>query len=221
MNRSAITIPFILTFLGACGGGTDQITRQNPPGPTGLIFSDALSLNSTELSTIGTVAAGTLAEFNDLNTRPLMSPRSGKITYDGGIFAQIGTDARYLDGGFSVVLDMASGTGRGTVGFISMSGPDATSTGLQDTTTFLDINITDISGTSLNGTITGEFSDRYAIDRQFSEEFQVDTSFDARFVDNGRGPYAGLVGTLTGTIDAETTGLDTLNGVIGAEDTIF
>jgi len=179
MNKLTIAISFVvLVFLGvlASGGGADKITKDLSQGAGGLIFSDALRLDGTQLSGVHVTAASIQAEFNDLNTRPTMTPRSGAVTYNGSLLARIGTGEHYLSGSFSVVLDMVSGTGRGRVGAILMSGADVAKPGLQDLTTYLDINITSISGSSMTGTITGEFSDQYAIDRQFSEEFQVDTS---------------------------------------------
>ena len=132
--------------------------------------------------------------------------------------AKLGASGQYIGSGFDLTLDLTTGTGRGRAGFISMVGP-GTVGGLVDLGSVLDINVTSISGSTITGTITGEFSDQEAFDRQFSEEYQVDASFDARVVDIGGG-RPGLVGTITGAIYPESAAATTIDGVLTANDTL-
>ena len=206
----------ILVFgLSACGSA-DGIVSQAGGSPP--YFTSALVLDASQISSLSTVQYNTFAEFNRYQSFALVPPSNGAAIYDGSMVAKFGDSEQYIGGAISLTLDLSSGTGLGRVGFISMEGP-GTVGGLADLSSALDINVTDISGSTVTGTITGEFSDRAAFDRQFSEEFQVDTSFDARVVDiNGGRP--GLVGTISGTIDPESAPMTTLDGVLTANDTL-
>ncbi len=211
-----------LLALGACGGSTDPVSREMTRGgaPGSLLFSNALSLQSQQLAIANPTQVGTFSQFNDYNSRPVAAPPTGAAKFDGGLVAQIGNKDEFIGGGFSVILDMVNGTGSGTVGFIDMAGHPTIPDGLLDTSTRLSVNVTNVSGSNLTGTINGVFSDQIAFDRQFSEEFQVDATFDARFV-NGDFSNA-LVGVVNGTIDPESAPIENLTGVIEAtQDPIF
>ena len=227
MKIQSTTAYLMLPILVACGGSnsplenqTIQDTEQAMTGtnPTAGIYQNPLPLTSTQLAGVYSFASDTLAVFNDYNRRPIVMPNDNAAAYGGTMIAQIGAGEQYLSGSFEVTLDMISGTGRGRIAGIAMSGA-ATENMLMDFGASLEVNVTSIESTKLNGTISGEFSDVFAFDPQFSEEFVVDATFDIHFIDSGS--FTGMVGILGGTINGETDGINLLNGVIETEHAIF
>ena len=226
MNKRAITCLLFCVVLSACGGssntpeGSSVFGDDAAPTSGGMtpLFSSPLDVATVQLESVSLTMANTSAQFNDFNGRPLTLPPTGASSYDGGTFAQVGDRERFVGGSFELTLDMVTGTGQGRIAGISMTGP-GTQNGLLDFGARLVVRVTAVSGSELRVTISGEFSDQSTFDDQFSEEFLVDATFDARFVDvDGR---LGLVGVVQGTIEGETDGLDTFNGVIYAKQGFF
>jgi len=190
-------VPLALALLSGCG---------------------AMDIQPEQLVSVTRVANSSLARFDDYNRRPLDTAPAGASGFDGGVVAQVGNRERFIDGGLNVVLNGVQGNGLGSIGAISMNGPN-TQNGLLDIGSTLNITVTQISGTVISGKITGEFSDRFAFDPQFSEEFQVEANFNGHFIDTGG--ITGIVGVFSGTIIGETDGEDTLNGVLVAKQDLF
>lgn len=215
MRRETILSVLAATALSACGGSGTQIddpaSAARQVGTSGPHFSTDIGLDPAN-SGVFSEAIVTDNLYRLANTYSLVAPTGG-ISFGGTMVAKIGTDETYLSGDMEIDVTFQSGNGVGFVDNLSISGRDTQNRTLSILDQY-DI-VGTANGTTFTGTISGTVGHTVQVN-PIIDDYTIDSTIDARFVDAG--PVFGIVGVLDGTLTSNIDGVQNLTGVIVGED---